>query len=123
MDSPIINEHDKVVKYLEKSFSNSYTVCSNLGKEEYFISSIFPDLILKNKQTGTIMFIIEVKKNGEVAKCLQQWKTVNNIPAILYLFVPALELSNAKAVAQAIGIQVKFGSYEFVEDEIKIAVF
>lgn len=105
------NEHDKVVRALSEANKQKYTVLSNIDGEEHHVAGIFPDLLLKDS-ANNLIFIIEVKKNGNIAPCLQQWKSVSKMPAILYLIVPETDLSNAKSIAQVIGLQVKFGSYK-----------
>ncbi|TAL62568.1 MAG: hypothetical protein EPN85_02425 [Bacteroidetes bacterium] len=112
MDS-IKAEHDKIVKNLVDKFSAKYNVLSNLDKEQNFIANIFPDLILSDKATNRIMYIIEVKRNGGIANCIQQWKNMKAIPATLYMIVPDSDLANAKSIAQVIGLQIRFGSYSF----------
>ena len=107
-------EHDKVVRYIITKNASRYTVLDNLEGEKNFVSGIFPDLIMQDK-LGNTLFIIEVKRNGGIAQCLQQWKTVASIPAVLYLIVPEAELTNAKSVAQAVGLSVRFGSYKINE--------
>ena len=107
-------EHDKVVRYIITKNASRYTVLDNLEGEKNFVSGIFPDLIMQDK-LGNTLFIIEVKRNGGLAQCLQQWKTVASIPAVLYLIVPEAELTNAKSVAQAVGLSVRFGSYKINE--------
>jgi hypothetical protein len=107
------DEHDIVVRAITESNQKrypNYKVLNNLGGENVNIAGRFPDVILQDS-AGNLLFIIEVRKNGKVAECMQQWKVVTKIPAFLYFVVPEGELSNAKAVAQAIGLQAKFGSY------------
>ncbi len=114
-------KHDRVVRHIRSKNMERFTTLDNLEGEKNFINGIFPDLIFKDK-LGNTLFIIEVKRNGGIAQCLQQWKTVPNIPAVLYLIVPEAELSSAKAVAQAIGITVRFGSYKIEETTNEVTV-
>lgn len=81
-------EHDIVVKQIEKDLGTFYNILSNLDKEQHYIGNIFPDLILLDKTSNAPLFIIEVKRNGGIASCLQQWKIEKDVPAILYLIVP-----------------------------------
>lgn len=111
MNTPI-SEHDKVVESLVQSNSIQYTVLANLGKEEHYIGQIFPDIILLDKTTNKPVFIIEVKKNGFVAQCIQQWKAMPSIPATLYIVVPEAEIQSAKSIAGVVGLQTKFGTYK-----------
>jgi len=115
-----ISEHDRVVEALKRSNSAKYDVLANLGKEEHYIGQIFPDLILLDKITNKPVFIIEVKKNGLVAQCIQQWKAMPSIPATLYIVVPEAEIQNAKSIAEVVGLQTKFGIYTMGEDSVTI---
>lgn len=115
MDTPI-SEHDRVVSVIGEANSKQYKVLSNAGKEENYIVQMFPDLILIDKTTDKPVFIIEVKKNGNIAQCIQQWKAVPSIPATLYIVVPKTDLANAISIAQVVGLKTKFGSYYFDEN-------
>lgn len=119
--APTISDpHDKVVGFIAKQFESDYTVLSNIDKAQYYISSIFPDLILQDKKDNKPRFIIEVKRNGGVAQCIQSWKSLPSIPATLYIIVPKELLSEAKKVAQIIGLSVRFGSYTILNDDITV---
>jgi hypothetical protein len=105
-------EHDAVVRTLCDSNNARFKVLCNVEQESYHIAGLFPDIILQDKNSDSALFIIEVRKNGGIATCLQQWKNIPKIPAVLYIVVPENDLSNTRAIAQVIGIQVKFGSYK-----------
>jgi len=115
------NEHDAVVQALSDSNQKrypTYKVLNNLGGEKTNVAGLFPDIILQDGK-GNLLFIIEVKKNGNIAQCIQQWKNVPKIPAFLYIVVPENDLSNAKSIAQVVGLQPKFGTYT-VDPETKV---
>lgn len=105
-----ITEHDKVVAKIRDSFAQ-YKVLTNLGEEQNYIGQMFPDLIFLDKTTDKPVFILEVRKNGNIAPCIQQWKSALSIPATLYIVVPELDLPTAKSVAQVVGLNTRFGSY------------
>jgi len=112
MEKDIKKIHDNVVRYICEQNKNRFEVLNNLKNEEVFVGGLFPDIIFKDKATGKLKFILEVKRNGGIAQCLQQWKTAPVTSAILYIIVPKDELSNAKSIAQVVGIPVRFGYYE-----------
>jgi hypothetical protein len=114
--------HDKVVRHISEKNSERFTVLDNLDGEKNFVGGLFPDLIFQDKQLGNTLFVLEVKRNGGIAQCLQQWKTLSNIPAVLYLIVPEAELSGAKSIAQAVGIPVRFGTYRIDDVTNEVAV-
>ena len=110
-----IDERFNVVSAIRDGNSATYEVLTNLEKDAHYVGHMFPDLILLDKVTKLPVFIIEVKKNGNIAQCIQQWKTVTSIPATLYIVVPELDLSNAKSIAEVVGLKTKFGSYKVSE--------
>ena len=107
----LISEHDKVVAFIRDIQSPHFKVLDNLGGDKNYIAQLFPDIILINKNTEEPAFIIEVKRNGNIAQCIQQWNSVPSIPATLYIIVPETDLATAKSVAQVVGLQTKFGTY------------
>jgi hypothetical protein len=114
--------HDKVVRHIRDKNQQRFTVLDNLEGEKNFVSNMFPDLIFKDK-SGNTLFILEVKRNGGIAQCLQQWRTVSNMPAVLYLIVPEAELSSAKSIAQVVGIPlIRFGSYTIDSNSNEVVV-
>jgi hypothetical protein len=114
--TPEFNEHDKVVENIRDANTGSFNVLTNLVGEQHYIGSIFPDLILKDKTNDIPVFIIEVKKNGNIATSMQQWKSAPSIPATLYFVVPESDLASAKSIAQVIGLQSRFGSYKILDN-------
>ncbi len=108
-----LQELRKVITAIRDA-NSKYTVLDNLDKEENHVAGLFPSLILKDAK-GNSVFIIEVRRNGEIAKCIQQWKAVSSIPATLYIVVPEGDLQTAQSVAQVVGLQTRFGS--FTSDE------
>jgi hypothetical protein len=105
-------EHDEVVRKIIAA-QQSFEILTNIDGEKNFISGVFPDIILLDKTTKQPVFIIEVKRNGQIQGCLQQWNTISNLPATLYIVVPESDLSGAKLVATSIGLKAKFGTYKY----------
>jgi|GEM_PF-6375606 len=103
-------EHDAVVRALCKENEAKFKVLNNLDEEKHYVAGRFPDIIFQDKE-GKLMFILEVRKNGTIAECIQQWKSVKPLPAFLYVVVPESDLQNAKSIARVIGLNVKFASY------------
>jgi len=109
-------EHDIVVANIRDVLSVNYKVLTNLGVEQNHIGQMYPDAIIFDKVTDRPIFIIEVRKNGTIAPCIQQWKSAQTIPAILYIIVPETDLPTAKSVAQVVGLKLRFGSYKIDSD-------
>lgn len=115
-----LSEHDLVVKTICDANNLHYKVLCNLDKEEYYIAQMFPDIILLDKAGEKPVFIIEVKKNGNIAKCIQQWKSVPSIPATLYVIVPETEETNARAIADVVGLSFRLGTYAINNNQVTI---
>jgi hypothetical protein len=111
-------EHDDVVRRIIELQESHFEVLNNLKGENNFLSGIFPDVILLDKISKQPVFIIEVKRNGQVSNCLQQWKNIANIPATLYIIVPEAEISSAKLIGTTLGIKAKFGTYGYENDTV-----
>ena len=116
----IKEEYQLVVNQLEADLANSYDILSNFSKAKYQIASFFPDLILSNKLTQKPQFIIEIRRNGDIARCLQQWKSVPYLPAFLFLIVPETDKDNARDIANALGIQIGLYSYRIDGQNVTI---
>lgn len=110
-----VSETARVIADLVKLYSQRYIVLANIEKDEHFIAGAFPSVILLDKETKKPQFILEVKRNGSIAQCIQQWKTQTTIPANLFIIVPESDLPNAQSVAQVVGLRNRFGIYWFDE--------
>jgi hypothetical protein len=105
------SEQFKVATKIKELFQNRFDLLVNVDKEEHFIGTMFPDIVFLDKKTKLPLFIIEIKKNGRIATCMQQWKSQPKIPATLYVIVPQSELQNAKSIAAVTGLNTRFGYY------------
>jgi N-acetyl-beta-hexosaminidase len=116
-----INEEQiSVINTIKTLFESSFTVLTNVLKDENYIANMFPDVILVDKTSKKPLFIIEVKRNGSIAQTIQQWKTVTSIPATLYIVVPESEYSNAQSIAQVVGLQTRFGTYTVANGQANV---
>lgn len=115
-----VSEHVLVVNQIKRSLSSQYNVMTNVDEDLHYVASLFPDLIVQDKTTLKTLFIIEVKKNGNIAQCIQQWKNIPNIPATLYIIVPESDLQNAKTIAQVVGLKTRFGSYKIEGENVTV---
>ena len=115
-------EHDLVVKAIELNNSEKFDVLTNVGTEKYFIGSVFPDIIINEKGTGKTIFIIEVKRNGGIADCIQKWKNQAFIPGQLFLVVPdgGSDLANAKKIAEIVSLPLRFGTYKIIGERAHV---
>jgi hypothetical protein len=112
MESATI-EHDKVVHFISEHQKDRFEVLTNFNGEQNFIGNMYPDIILVDSISKQPVFVIEVKRNGEIARCIQQWQSFSRLPATLYIVVPESDLSTAKLVAATHGVNAKFGYYTY----------
>lgn len=105
------SEQFLVAQAIQESLGNLYNILLNVDDEKHFIGNVFPDIILLDKKVNTPLFVIEIRRNGKIASCMQQWKSHPKIAATLYFVVPQVDLENAKSIAAVSGINAKFGYY------------
>lgn len=102
---------------------SSYEVLVNSDADEnnktYVGAGLVPDLILIDRVNQKPAFIIEVRKNGNIGICLDQWKTLSSaLP--LYLIVPSKDLSTAKSLAIIKNVKTKFGTYKIEDNNVTV---
>ena len=112
----INSEQYKVAQKIQDMFKNVYDVLLNIDNEEHFVGTVFPDIVLVDIKLKTPLFIIDIRKNGDIGNCFQQWKTRGHIPVTLYIIVPKQDIGNAKSIAAITGVNAKFGSYTLNEN-------
>jgi hypothetical protein len=90
-----------------------YEVYTNPGQEKKVdIAGFYPDIILTNKGSKIVRFIIEVETNSSVNEYeVDQWKKFAALGAIFYLLVPRSVLDTAKRLCIDRKVDVKFGYY------------
>lgn len=117
------NIHDKVVRDIVSHLNTvTYDVYINPGQEKNAgIGDNYPDVILTEKNSTTVKFIMEVETVESVSQeeATRQWKKyVSEINATFYLVVPALSLKKAKDLCQREGINARFTTYSVDGDAI-----
>ncbi|MFN8277898.1 MAG: hypothetical protein U0T84_10455 [Chitinophagales bacterium] len=105
------SEQHKVAEKIRSMFVNRFDALVNVDKEEHYIGTMFPDMILVDKKTKSPLFIIEIRNNGQIAACMNAWKAAPAISATLYIIVPKEEFEKSKSMATVIGVRSRFGYY------------
>lgn len=108
--------HDKVVHDIVSHLNTeTYDVYINPGQEKNAgIGDNYPDVILTEKNSTTVKFIMEVETVESVSQdeALRQWKKyVSEINATFYLVVPVSSLKKAKELCQREGINARFTTF------------
>lgn len=110
------NIHDIVVcDIVSQLNTETYDVYINPGQEKNAgIGDNYPDVILTEKNSTTVRFIMEVETVESVSQeeAVRQWKKyVSEISATFYLVVPVSSLKKAKDLCQREGINARFTTY------------
>ena len=105
--------HDRVIQAAAENLNN-WTVYTNPGQEKNaHIGNSYPDIILTNRQTNNIEYIIEVETEDSITahEAYGQWKQYMNLPGTFYLLVPHNSRQNAEFLCSQYGVRAKFGTY------------
>ena len=105
--------HDRVIEVASSNLQ-AWTVYTNPGQQKNaYIGTAYPDIILANKNTNYIEYVIEVETAETVIahEAANQWKAYSQLPGTFYLLVPRETRQNAGFLCIQYGIQAKFATY------------
>lgn len=107
------NEKRSVQSYIIRTLNDSFDVIINDPDNPVNIvdGKFFPDVILKNKTSHEISFIIEIRKNGDIAKNITHFKELSELPFTVYIIVPKVNHIDTKNIIEASNLSVKLGYY------------
>lgn len=108
--------HDRVIIEITNVLNQKdFDIYTNPGQEKNAgIGNNFPDVIMTEKGTTKVRFILEVETEASVTweEAINQWKKYSTeINATFYLVVPQQLLNKAIVLCQQAGINVRFASY------------
>ena len=106
--------HDQVISIAAANLG-SYSVYTNPGQQQNaYIGNSYPDIILANRATGIIEFIIEVETRDSITahEAISQWRTYMGLPGTFYLMVPFDMRAQASFLCGQYGILAKFATYQ-----------
>jgi len=117
--------HDKVIAEAVKILSQEhFDIYTNPNKEKNAgINDNYPDIILTEKGTNTVKFIIEVETVDSITEneAENQWKKfATEIKSTFYLLVPANSINKANELCKKLGINVRFAQYTETAESINI---
>jgi hypothetical protein len=104
---------DEVVKHLNKTDFDIYTNPGSIKNAK--IGDNYPDVIMTDKGTKTVKFIIEVETADTVNQneAENQWlKYSREISATFYLMIPLNSKSNAQLLCNRFGMNVRYATYQ-----------
>lgn len=112
--TPIAQQlHDRVIEVAGNNLW-SYNVYKNPGTQKLFgIGNLYPDIILTNKQSNVIEFIIEVETESSITpqEAVTQWSLYSKLPGSFYILVPYQLIEPAKRLCQQYSIQATVGAF------------
>lgn len=108
--------HDNVIAEVKNVLNQKeFDIYTNPGSEKNAgIGENYPDVIMTEKGTNKVKFILEIETNNTVTwdEANSQWKKYSDeINATFYLVVPQNLLNKATTLCQQIGINVRFATY------------
>ena len=117
------NLHDRVVKEIVGHLNQqNYDIYINPGLEKNAgIGENYPDVIMTEKGTKTVKFILEVETSDSVTndEALKQWKKyATEINASFYIVVPIQSLNKAKELCQKNNINARFATFLLRNDNL-----
>ncbi|MBM3314500.1 hypothetical protein FJY71_01475 [candidate division WOR-3 bacterium] len=108
-------EHDLVVQAAAEQFGNSvrYDIHANPGTERNAgVAGRCPDIVVTDKGTGKVKFVIEVETVGSVNDAeVKQWRELAGLGPPLFLLVPWRVLPIAERLCGTYGVKCHFGHY------------
>lgn len=117
--------HDKVIAEAVKILNQEqFDIYTNPSQEKNAgINDNYPDIILTEKGTNTVKFIIEVETIDSITEneAENQWKKfATEIKSTFYLLVPVNSLNKANELCKKLGINVRFAQYTETAESINI---
>ena len=110
------NLHDRVVRNIVRELNQqAFDVYINPGQEKSAgIGDNYPDVIMCEKNTKKVRFILEVETADTVTKdeAENQWKKyANEIKATFYIVVPESAAFKAKELCQQFEVNARFATF------------
>lgn len=111
-----MNLHDRIISEVANVLNQKdFDIYTNPGQEKNAgIGDNFPDVIMVEKGTKTVRFILEIETEESITQneANSQWKKYSNeINATLYLVIPKQFLKKASSLCQQNVINVRFITY------------
>lgn len=108
--------HDRVINEIVEHLNQiSYDVYTNPGQQKNAgIGDNYPDVIMTEKGTKTVKFILEVEVAESVTQeeASRQWKKyATEINASFYIVVPLQSLGKARELCQINNVNARFATY------------
>lgn len=96
-----------------------------LTERKFAIGEVYPDIILTKKNSNDIEFIIEIVIERNITKfsLIEKWKPLSESGPRFYLLVPKKDRIMIEKWCDEEKMKVRFGTYEFKNNELEIKFY
>lgn len=122
-----MTEKEIYAKVLEKLFDGLKTENHNkykndkLGERNYLVGDLYPDVLMINKETDNVDFIIEiVLEKFDKKTLIDKWKPLSEIGSVFYLLVPKNDKIKIEKTLVDNNLRIRVGTYDFKNNQINI---
>lgn len=93
-----------------------------LGERNYLVGNLYPDILMINKETENVDFIVEIVigKKYDSKAILEKWKPLSELGSVFYLLVPNNEKSKIEKTLIENNLKIRVGTYEIKNNEANI---
>lgn len=93
-----------------------------LGERNYLVGELYPDILMINKETENVDFIVEIvlSKKYDSKTILEKWKPLSELGSVFYLLVPNNEKNKIEKTLIENNLKIRVGTYEIRNNEANI---
>lgn len=93
-----------------------------LGERNYLVGELYPDILMINKETDNVDFIVEIvlSKKYDSKTILEKWKPLSELGSVFYLLVPNNEKNKIEKTLIENNLKIRVGTYEIRNNEANI---
>lgn len=93
-----------------------------LGERNYLVGELYPDVLMLNKETENVDFIVEIvlSKKYDSKTILEKWKPLSELGSVFYLLVPNNEINKIEKILIENNLKIRVGTYEIRNNEANI---
>ena len=96
---------------------------NKLGERNYLVGELYPDVIMINKETENVDFIVEIvlsKQYNNNKIIFEKWKPLSEIGSVFYLLVPNNEKNKIEKIIIENNFKIRIGTYEIKNNNVNI---
>lgn len=123
-----MDEKEIYSKVLERLYEGLKTENHNkfkndkLGERNYLVGDLYPDIIMINKETENVDFVVEIVLNKQYNNKIifEKWKPLSELGSVFYLLVPSNEKVKIEKIILENNFKIRIGTYDFRKNEVNI---